>query len=288
MRLRSSSARTAPDRYSEVESALIDANRLGREELDRIEAYRARTGASFTEAVVDLGVVAPEQVQRTLATRAEAGTLIDPDATGVSRAVVAAYDPDNALTVKLRALRSSLFAIEDLERGDMRVIVVAAVGTDDAPGVAANLATLVAQLGQPGLLVDANFAAPTHHSLFAVDPVEGVTSLLSGAEDRAATVVDTPVPNLSLIAAGPAINALPETVERVSLIEQVRAIRLGHRFAIVDAGHQPPEMVAAIARGADGLLLVVERTQTPFAALDALLPRLEAADVPVLGSILIR
>ena len=288
MRLRSSNRPGGDAGYTDLETTVIDANGIGRDDLDRIEAYRARTGASLSEAVVDLGVVAPDHLQRTIATHAEAGTLIDPDQTGVSRAVVAAYAPDDPLTVKLRALRSTLFVPDDLEHGDMRVLVVVAVGTDDAPGVTANLATLVAQLGYPGLLVDANFAAPTQHALFGLDPVEGVTSLLSGALDRETTVVATPVPNLSLIAAGPAIAALPETVERVSLVEQIRAIRLGHRFAIIDAGNQPPEVTAAIARGADGVLLLVERERTPFAALETLLPRLESNDIPVVGSILIR
>ncbi|HTG37203.1 hypothetical protein, partial [Sphingomonas sp.] len=65
-------------------------------------------------------------------------------------------------------------------------------------------------------------------------------------------------------------------------------LRGGYRFAIVDAGNQPADIVAAIARGADGVLLLAERRQTPMESVRVLMDRLTANDVPVLGSVLVR
>lgn len=294
MKLRSHSRASTPNHEpasrapgDPINATLVDAGALSPEDLDRIGSYRERTGASFAEAVVDLGLVTPEAASRALVEHAPSG-LIDPDASGVSRAVVAAYDPTDPLVVKLRALRSALFNADDLGARPGRILVLTGIGTDDTAGVAANLAVLVAQLGVQGLLVDANFTAPTQHALFGIHTDLGVTSLLAGSGQADAMVVETPVPNLDLLAAGPEIAALSETVERVSLVAQLRALRRDYAFAIIDAGEQPTEMVAALARGADGVVMVVERDHTPIPAMRDLLGPLERNEVPVLGSILAR
>jgi Mrp family chromosome partitioning ATPase len=267
---------------------LIDAHGLSAEDRERIAQYRARTGASFDAAAVDLGLVDPDILRQALARYTEAGTLVDPDATGISRAVVAAYDPDNPLTIKLRELRSSLLTMLDLDHEPLSVVVLAGCGTDNTAGVAANLATLFAQLGRRGMIVDANFAAPTQDALFGAALAEGTTSLLTGGVAREESIVPTPVPNLDLVASGPAIVGVSEAVERVSLIEQLRALRGDYCFAIVDAGNQPADIVAALARGADGVLLLAERHHTSMRLLGTLIDRLAANDIPVLGNVLVR
>jgi Mrp family chromosome partitioning ATPase len=270
------------------EVPLVDAQGLCVEDQERIAHYQARTGASFDAAAVELGIVDPDVLRQALAQYTEAGVLVDPDATGISRAVVAAYDPENPLTIKLRELRSSLLTMLDLDHESLSVVVLAGCGTDDTAGVAANLATLFAQLGKRGMVVDANFFAPTQDTLFNTVLTEGATSLLTGGAAREESIVPTPVPNLDLVPSGPAISGLSEAVERVSLIDQLRALRGDYRFAIVDAGNQPADIVAALARGADGVLLLAERRHTPMGLIRELMERLAANDIPVLGNVLIR
>lgn len=301
MKLRSNMAAAPPGRGSShaatnaghsaaidsVAAELIETGVLSADNLERINAYCVRTGASFADAVVDLGLVTPEAAGRALSAQTRS-TLIDPDTSGVSRAVVAAFDPTDPLVIKLRALRAVLFAANDLDRNTMRILVLTGVGTDDTAGVAANLAVLTAQLGMRGLLVDANFAAPAQHVLFGANTDLGITSLLSGQVKAETIVVETPVADLDLLVAGSEIAALSEAVERVSLVAELRALPRRYGFAIVDAGEQPAEMVAAIARGADGVVMVVERDHTTFSSLQALLGALERSGVPVLGSVLAR
>lgn len=270
-----------------VAASLIETGALSPEHLDRINDYRQRTGASFADAVVDLGLVSPEATSRAVTAHAPS-SLIDPETSGISRAVVAAYDPADPLVVKLRALRSALFNADDLGRGSTRILVLTGAGTDDTAGVAANLAVLVAQLGVRGLLVDANFPAPAQQALFGVQTDLGVTSLLAGQAQSDAMMAETPVANLDLLAAGPEIAALSEAAERVSLVAQLRALARHYAFAIIDAGEQPAEMVAALARGADGAVMIVARDHTPLSTLRTLLGALERNEVPVLGSVLAR
>lgn len=295
MKLRSSSHSTGGSRPAgapgngaqALDGSLIGADSLSSEDMAQIAQYQGRTGAGFSEAAVELGLIAPEAISQALARQVEAGELVDPDVAGISRAIVAAYDPEDPLAVRLRELRSTLLTVLDLDGDRMPVVVIAGCDTDDTAGVAANLATLFAQLGHPGLIVDANFAAPTQHALFGLDPEVGATSLLTGVSVRDDCAVATPITNLDLIAAGPAIGGLSEAVERVSLVDQVRAIRGGYRFAIIDAGNQATDVVAAIGRGADGALLLVERRHSSLRAVRLLSDRFDANQIPLLGSIVI-
>ncbi|VWX53324.1 hypothetical protein [Novosphingobium sp. 9U] len=291
MKLRSQSGAQAAQSTSvsaePLAATLIETGALSPEHLEQIDGYRQRTGASFAEAVVDLGLVSPETTSRAVTAHQSSG-LIDPDASGVSPAIVAAYDPADPLVLKLRALRSMLFNAEELRGRPARILVLAGVGTEDTAGIAANMAVLVAQLGVRGLLVDANFPAPTQHVLFGIDNDFGVTSLLAGGSGRDLPVVETPIPNLDLMATGPEISALSETVERVSLVAQLRALSSDYAFAIIDVGEQPADVIAALARGSDGAVMVAERNQTPLASLRALLDALQRSEVPVLGSVLAR
>jgi Mrp family chromosome partitioning ATPase len=295
MKLRSQSASRplSQDRTSRpsasadpLTATLIETGALSSEHIEQINDYCQRTGASFADAAVDLGLVSPEVTSRAVTAHVPSG-LIDPDTSGVSPAVVAAYDPVDPLVIKLRALRSMLFNAEDLGHGPTRILVFAGIGTDNTAGVAANLAVLVAQLGVRGLLVDANFPTPTQHVLFGINSDLGVTSLLTGTA-RTDAVVETPVSNLDLLATGPDIAALSETAERVSLTALLRDLSRKYAFVIIDVGEQPADLVAALARGADGVVMVVERDQTPLSSLSELLNALQHVEVPVLGSVLAR
>ena len=269
----------------QVDAALVGASQLPAEELARVAEFRQRTGMSFADAVIDLGLATSESLNRTIV-ECQPGGLIDPGTSGVSAAVVAAFGGDDPLTIKLRSLRAALLGPDGLHGGSMRVLVLSGVCTGGCSGVAANLAVLVAQLGQPVLLVDADFAAPTQHVLFGIAGGAGVTSLLANTSLTETLVVPTPVPNLDLLSAGPAIPMLSETVERVSLVKRLRAMRKNYVCAIIDAGDQPADMVAAISRGADGVIPVVERGSTGLQELKTLLAQLERNKIPISGTVL--
>ena len=299
MRLRSHAGRAAETGLSAVagDATAISADPLGARLIDggaitaadavRIAAHQRRTGSTFAEAALDLGLVAPETINRIGAERSQPG-LVRVEDSRLSPALVAAFDPDSPLAQRLRPVRSHLFAPATLGRPDAPVLIVAGVGSEDTAGIAGNLAVLVAQLGYRGLLVDANFAAPAQHNLFGVSNADGTTGMLLNGSARDAVVIATAIPSLDLMPAGPPIGAINETVERAALVQLLRGLRHGHRFVIVDAGSPPPDLLASLARGSDGALLVAERGRSPVAQLRATIERLEANDVDVVGSILAR
>ena len=296
MRLRSHAAPTWREARAEpleadgrplIGSLLVGAGELDDVELDRVIEHQMRTGMLFGEAAVDLGFISPDALGRAIAEQHEV-SLLDPATSPVSRAVVAAYDPLDPLTRKLRALRSTLFGPEELKGSATKIIVIAGITGNDSPGLAANLAVVVAQLGLETLLVDCNFAAPTLHKLFALPNRSGTTTLFLQGGRTELPVAATPVPQLELLASGPDIPNVAEAVERVPLCSVLRQQRHGYRAIIVDAGTQSPEVVTALARGSDGVLIIAERRRTPMQAIGKLIARLEGNDVNVLGTVLAR
>jgi Mrp family chromosome partitioning ATPase len=270
-----------------IGSLLVGAGELNEVELNRVIEHQARTGMLFGEAAVDLGFVSLDALGRAVSEQHEV-SLLDPATSPVSRAVVAAYDPLDPLTQKLRALRSTLFGPEELKGSTTKIIVIAGVTGNDTPGLAANLAVVVAQLGLETLLVDCNFAAPTLHKLFALPNRSGTTTLLLQNDRTELPVAATPVPHLELLPSGPDIPNSAELVERVSICAALRQQRHGHRAIIVDAGTQALEVVTAIARGSDGVLIIAERRRTPMQGIGRLIARLKDSDVDVLGTVLAR
>jgi receptor protein-tyrosine kinase len=98
---------------------------------------------------------------------------------GVDDAVVAAYAPQTPAIEPLRALRSQLM-LRWLHLTPRRMLAVTSPGPNEGRSwLAANLATVFAQAGQPTLLIDTDMRAPSQHRLFNLDNSAGLSTLLS-------------------------------------------------------------------------------------------------------------
>jgi flagellar biosynthesis protein FlhG len=103
--------------------------------------------------------------------------------------------------------------------------------------VSAQLAWAAAQLGRRVLLVDADLAAPSQHLTFGAGNPQGGLSVLMGRDSRAPVSVETPHPNLRLVAGGGRNQLRPEGVNpavRLRLAERLRA--LDADLVVVDVG----------------------------------------------------
>lgn len=135
--------------------------------------------------------------------------------------------------------------------------VVSAQPGEGRSYVAARLACVFAQRGEPTLLVDADLRAPAQHRIFGQPNVDGLADFLAGARVKPVRIRE----NLWLMVAGeakrPPLELLARNELRVLLHEAAR------RFSVVlidtPAARKGPdlEMPLAIARGA----LVVGRTR---------------------------
>jgi protein-tyrosine kinase len=208
------------------------------------------------------------------------------DEAGLDRKLVAALDTAGARAEALRELRSELIL---RWFGDKRTLaVLGALREDDAESVAANLAIVLAQLGEPTLLIDANLRAPSLHSMFGASSLVGLTDLLRNRDVHDEAIVRVhAVDNLWLLPAGPAVSNPQELVSRTPFIYLMKTLPERFRAVIVAT---PPALPFAdaqvIAARAEGCLLVTRRNRTRVADVVRIKQQLAASKTILLGGVI--
>jgi protein-tyrosine kinase len=153
--------------------------------------------------------------------------------------------------------------------------------------VAANLATVFAQTGQPTLLIDADLRQPSQHRLFNLENLVGLSSLLAARTPvRDAFVRVHPELQLFVLPAGPA-SPNPQELLLSPMFETVLD-RLGQLFSIVVVDTPAASSSAdaqIIAARAGAALLVSRRHRTRASGLLQTTRCLMDSGVHVLGSV---
>ncbi len=101
-----------------------------------------------------------------------------------------------------RNLRTMISFAESV-KDDPALMVTSSVQEEGKSYVAANLAVVLAQLGQPVLLIDGDLRRPRQHRQFGASTEKGLSDFLSGeVSDPSRLLQATDVPNLSIITCG--------------------------------------------------------------------------------------
>jgi chain length determinant protein tyrosine kinase EpsG len=185
----------------------------------------------------------------------------------------------------LRELRSQLVL---RWFGECRTLaVLGARAHEGADTVAANLAIVMAQLGEPTLLIDANLRAPTQARLFGVAPTVGLSDLLQNRDvhDEAIQPV-AGIDHLHLLAAGPVPTNPQELVSRTPFIYLMKTLPERFRAVIIST---PPALDYAdaqvIAARARGCLLVTRRHRTRLADVERVKSQLAPGHAELVGGV---
>jgi capsular exopolysaccharide synthesis family protein len=183
------------------------------------------------------------------------------------------------------ALHSLASQLKERWLGDSRkaLAVVSARPGEGRSYLAARLACVFAQQGEPTLLVDADLRAPSQHRIFKQPNRDGVADYLSGARIKPVQIRD----NLWLMVAGEAqrnpLELLAKNELRVLLHEAAQ------RFSVVlidtPSARKGPdlEMMLALARGA---LLVARAGEARLGELARLRPVLRRCSARLVGTVL--
>jgi exopolysaccharide/PEP-CTERM locus tyrosine autokinase len=159
------------------------------------------------------------------------------------------------------------------------ILVTSALPEEGKSFVAANLAINIARnVDEHVLLVDCDLRKPTIHTKFGFDKVKGLSEYLSDGAGLASLLLKTGVDKLTLLASGTPPGNPSELVtssRMAALINELKA-RYPDRYIIFDS---PPPMMApetgAIAKWADGTLLVVRYGATPMELVEQLIALLD-------------
>jgi capsular exopolysaccharide synthesis family protein len=163
--------------------------------------------------------------------------------------------PHLPITESYRMLQANLKFLSS-DKPLQAIVVTSSVPKEGKSTVSANLAAAMAQLGHRVLLIDADMRHPLQHHIWNLNNTAGLSDLIVGQVDFAATVHEG-MPNLYILTAGvipPNPLALLDSKRMANLIKNFCTT---YDFVIIDA---PPLVLGAdaltLGKMTDGVLLV--------------------------------
>ena len=185
----------------------------------------------------------------------------------------------------LRQLRTNLRFVS-VDNPARCIVVTSSMEGEGKSTTAAHLASLLAESGQPTILVDADLRRPVQAGHFGVDGAVGLTEVLAGSMELEQGLVQSANKNLLLLPAGripPNPSELVGSGRMQSLLTRLRKTHM----VIVDAPPLLPVTDAVLlTAAADGAILVVQQGKTRIEQVGLASRRLEQVEGKLLGVVL--
>jgi protein-tyrosine kinase len=280
-------SRSAPISGRPIGAILMDEGKITPSDAEQVLARQRELGWRFGEAAIELNLITDADLRQALAKQYEFPYLVSgPD--GVSKELIAAWDPFHPTVEELRAVRTQLLMRWfNPEAGRRTLAVVSACAREGRSFIAANLAVVFSQLGQRTLLIDADFRAPRQQSIFNMPDRFGLSSALSGRADLSAALPVSGLTGLSVLPAGPVPPNPLELLSRASFAALLAKAQSEYDAILIDT---PP-----LADYADGqcvafrtcdVLLVAREHHTRMAQMERTARELANASARIVGTLM--
>lgn len=172
------------DRSRAIGTILVECGRLSVENVDAIQRYANENNIRFGDAGIRLGLLSQDDINLAIGLQFNYPILSCGGPDGVSTEVVAGYLAQSELIEPLRALRSQV-TLRWVNDANRRVLAITSPDRGEGRSwLAANLATVFAQMGERTLLIDADMRHPRQHELFNIQNSTGLSALLTGRAGR--------------------------------------------------------------------------------------------------------
>lgn len=265
---------------------LVESGRLSAADAERILAFQRESRSRFGDAGRALGLLTEDDLRFALSVQFDYPYLGRDS--GLSRELVAAYQPQAAPVEELRALRSQLMLRWFDTAPERRSLAI--VSADPGEGrsyLAANLAIVFSQLGERTLLIDADLRSGRQHQLFHLGQQAGLSDLLAGRAGLQAVVPIPALRDLSVLPAGTQPPNPQELLGRQAFAHLLQSLAADYDVIILDtpaASHCADAHTVAVRAGA--ALLVARQGLSSVPKLAQLTHGLREFGVGVLGSVL--
>jgi protein-tyrosine kinase len=278
---------TPPDRGRAIGTILIEQGRLNSQDVEEIQRFANAHGVRFGEAAVQLKRITERDIESAIAQQYNYPILARGGESGVADDVIAAYMPQSDAVEPLRALRSQII-LRWFNNASRRVLAVTSAERGDGRSwLAANLATMFAQLGERTLLIDADLRHPRQHRIFNIENSVGLSALLTGRAGREIARRIHPQLRLFVLPAG----IIPPNPQEL-LARPVFDVILDHfaaQFSLVILDTPAASETAdaqILAANAGNALMIARRNCTPQAKLLAAMEMFTDTGVNVIGSVI--
>jgi succinoglycan biosynthesis transport protein ExoP len=184
-----------------------------------------------------------------------------------------------------RAFRTSLLLAS--ATSPKVIVITSSFAREGKTTTSVNLATVLAQMGKPVLLVDADLRRPRLQKVFPGKMNLGLVNYLAANIPFDDIIQPTEVPNLSVVLSGPIPPNPSELLASDRMKHLIEDVRSKYAYVIFDS---PPVLAVTdaivLAASADGVVLCVHGGQTPRELVQRSAEKLRQANIPVLGAIL--
>ncbi|HUR81037.1 MAG TPA: polysaccharide biosynthesis tyrosine autokinase [Thermoanaerobaculia bacterium] len=194
-------------------------------------------------------------------------------------------DARSPIAESYRAFRTSLLLAS--ANSPKVIVITSSFAREGKTTTSVNLATVLAQMGKPVLLLDADLRRPRLQKVFPGRMNLGLVNYLAANIPLDDVIQPTEVPNLSVVLSGPIPPNPSELLASDRMKHLIAEMRAKYAYVIFDS---PPVLAVtdAIVLGAaaDGVVLTVHGGKTPRELVQRSSERLRQANIPVLGALL--
>ena len=166
-----------------------------------------------------------------------------------------------------------------------RLLITSALPQEGKSFLTSNLSVLIAATGSKLLIIDADLRRPNLHKLFELENVQGLSTVLAGIHEFDDCVIQTHVPNLHVMLAGPTPPNPAELLGSERMTELLDSIT-GYDMILIDS---PPVNVVAdplmLSSLVDGVLVIIEANATSRSLVARTRDLLMEVNANVLGAV---
>src|SRR5438067_713915 len=194
-------------------------------------------------------------------------------------------DSRSPISEAYRAFRTSLLLAS--ANSPKVIVITSTFAREGKTTTSINLATVLAQMGKPVLLIDADLRRPRLQKVFKGKMNLGLVNYLAANIPLEDVIQETNVPNLAVVLSGPNPPNPSELLASDRMKSLIHEVRSKFAYVIFDS---PPVLAVTdavvLAASADGVVLCVHGGQTPRDLVQRSSERLRQSNIPVLGAIL--
>jgi len=194
-------------------------------------------------------------------------------------------DARSPIAEAYRAFRTSLLLAS--ASSPKIIVITSSFAREGKTTTSVNLATVLAQMGKPVLLFDADLRRPRLQKVFQGKMNLGLVNYLAANIPLEDIIQPTEVPNLSVVLSGPIPPNPSELLASDRMKHLIAEVRDKFAYVIFDS---PPVLAVTdaivLAASADGVVLCVHGGKTPRELVQRSAERLRQSNIPVLGAIL--
>ncbi|HEY2682740.1 MAG TPA: polysaccharide biosynthesis tyrosine autokinase, partial [Steroidobacteraceae bacterium] len=279
------SVEPARDRGRAIGAILVEQGRLNANDVDEIQRFAGANGLRFGDAAVKMGLLSRHDIELGIAQQYNYPIVSRGGEHGVSDEVIAAHMPQSETAEALRALRTQL---NSRWVSKHKTLVVTSPGRGEGRSwLAANLATVFAQVGKRTLLIDADMRFPRQHHLFNINSSVGLSALLTGRAGREIVTRIHPQLRLFVLGAGTIPPNPQELLGRPVFDLVLEMFSAQYDFVVIDT---PAACEVAdahvIASRVDAAIILARKNHTRQSQLLATMKNMTESGVNVLGSVI--